>query len=109
MFSMKIKNKNKSNGGKKFVCDFCGEGFEELWSFGDPCYSERYRYQGVEANFCFDHFRSAHDDIEAFDEWYKRFDIDGETQKEEVDESRMEDRASNSVDDLIANIVASSS
>jgi hypothetical protein len=59
---MKIKNKNKSKDGTKHVCDFCGKDVEHIWSG-----------QGIDGQYCFEHFRLAHDNVEEFDEWYERF------------------------------------
>lgn len=58
----KIKNKNKSKDGKLHKCDHCGIDPEEIW-LG----------QEIEGQYCLEHFREAHEDIEAFDEWYKEF------------------------------------
>ena len=57
-----IKNKNKSKDGKLHKCDYCGASPEEIWSA-----------QGIDGQYCLEHLREVHDDIEAFDEWYKRF------------------------------------
>lgn len=57
-----IKNKNKSKNGTLHKCDFCGEEPEKIWEG-----------QGIDGQYCFEHFRLAHEDIEVFDEWYKRF------------------------------------
>lgn len=59
---MTIKNKNKSKDGTLHKCDFCGCDLEEIWSG-----------EGIDGQYCFEHFRLAHEDVEAFDEWCKRF------------------------------------
>ena len=58
----KVEFKNKSNNKEKFVCDHCGKGAEELWECVE-----------FEGQYCFDHFRLMHEDVEAFDEWCKSF------------------------------------
>ena len=59
---MKIKNKNKSKDQTLHKCDFCGVSPDEIWSG-----------VGIDGQYCFEHFRLAHEDVEEFDEWYKRF------------------------------------
>ena len=57
-----IKNKNKSKDKTLHKCDFCGAEPEEIWSG---------KY--IDGQYCFEHFREAHEDIEAFDAWCKEF------------------------------------
>lgn len=59
---MKIKNKNKSKDRTKHKCDFCGIDSEEIWTGA-----------GIDGQYCLEHFRLAHDDIEEFDKWFERF------------------------------------
>lgn len=60
--SSKVKFKNKSKDKTKFVCDFCGKDHDELWEG-----------VGIEGQYCLEHFREIHDDVEAFDEWFDKF------------------------------------
>lgn len=57
-----IKNKNKSKDETLHKCDFCGSEPEEIWSGFN-----------MEGQYCFEHFREMHDDVAAFDRWYKEF------------------------------------
>jgi hypothetical protein len=59
---MKVKNKNKSKNQTLHKCDFCGSDPEEMWSG-----------HKIDGQYCFEHFRLMHDDLEEFDEWCKRF------------------------------------
>ena len=59
---MSIENKNKSNDGTEHKCDYCGVSPEEIWT-GD----------NIDGQYCFHHFRLAHNDMEEFDEWCKTF------------------------------------
>ena len=59
---MNVKNKNKSKDGEKHKCDFCGSEPEEMWTG-----------TGIDGQYCFEHFRLAHEDIGEFDEWCKAF------------------------------------
>jgi len=115
---MKIKNKNKSNFGKKHVCDFCGADGdgpnEDLWGFGDSHYLELYKYQGHAANFCYEHFRLAHDDEEEFDLWYERFNSKEEpnftpSPEEDSNETKLEDSSDGSVSNIIDDILSGTS
>lgn len=56
---MVIKNLNRSKNKEVFVCDHCGKEPEHLW--------EGY---GIEGQYCFTHFRLAHEDLEEFDKQY---------------------------------------
>ena len=57
-----IENKNKSDNGELHVCDFCGASPEDIWSAAE-----------IDGQYCFEHFREAHENKEEFDEWCKRF------------------------------------
>lgn len=59
---MTIKNKNKSKDGTLHKCDFCGVDAENIWTG-----------LHIDGQYCFEHFREAHEDKEEFDEWCKRF------------------------------------
>lgn len=59
---MNIKNKNKSKDGELHKCDFCGESPEEIWTG-----------MHIEGQYCLEHFRLLHEDLEDFDEWFKKF------------------------------------
>ena len=60
---IKVKFKNKSKDKALHKCDFCGADPEELWEGAD-----------FEGHYCLEHFRLMHDDIDAFDEWYAKFE-----------------------------------
>ena len=57
-----MKNKNKSKDGTLHKCDFCGNSPEDIWSGAE-----------IDGQYCLEHFRSAHEDVEEFDEWCERF------------------------------------
>jgi hypothetical protein len=59
---VKVSNKNKSQNGEKHVCDFCGKEFQNIWEG-----------LNIDGQYCFAHFRDAHEDVAAFDEWVKEF------------------------------------
>ena len=60
---LKVKFKNKSKDKTLHKCDFCGNDPEELWEG-----------VGIEGHYCLEHFRLMHEDVEAFDEWYDKFE-----------------------------------
>jgi len=59
---MNVTNKNKSKDKELHKCDFCGVDPEELWLGQD-----------IDGQYCLTHFREVHEDVEAFDEWFKSF------------------------------------
>jgi len=59
---MKVKNKNKSKDGELHKCDFCGISPEEVWTGAE-----------IDGQYCFEHFRESHEDLEEFDEWCEEF------------------------------------
>jgi hypothetical protein len=59
---MKVSNKNKSQDKTKHVCDFCGKESEFIWEG-----------MSIEGQYCFEHFRLMHDDVEKFDTWCIEF------------------------------------
>ena len=59
---MKVEFKNKSNNKEDFVCDHCGKTHDDLWEA-----------QEIEGQYCLEHFRLMHEDVDAFDEWFKKF------------------------------------
>ena len=59
---MSVTNLNKSNNKEEHKCDFCGKSPEELWEG-----------VGIDGQYCFEHFRLAHPDVEEFDKWRKEF------------------------------------
>lgn len=63
MSKQKVSFKNKSKDKAKFVCDFCGKPLEELWESPNE----------FEGQYCFEHFRLMHEDIEEFDRWLEIF------------------------------------
>lgn len=60
---LKVKFKNKSKDKTLHKCDFCGTDPEQLWDCNE-----------FEGHYCLEHFREMHEDVEAFDEWYARFE-----------------------------------
>lgn len=66
MSKEKVKFKNKSKDMTLHKCDFCGAAAEELWEGSD-----------IEGQYCLEHFRLMHDDVDLFDEWYERFEGQG--------------------------------
>lgn len=58
----KVKFKNKSKDKTSHKCDFCGEEPENLWEGN-----------GIEGQYCFEHFRLMHENTEEFDEWCVKF------------------------------------
>lgn len=58
----KVKNKNKSKDMTLHRCDFCGTSPEEVWSCED-----------IEGQYCLEHFREMHENVEEFDTWFAKF------------------------------------
>lgn len=59
---MKVINKNKSENKTNHKCDFCGKEPEDIWMG-----------HNIDGQYCLEHYRELHEDLEAFDIWYKEY------------------------------------